>query len=113
MDKLTELAMLFKRCENPNNFDISTAVVISEYPVVLKMSDAVFLSKEYENLEISATLLKDYERKFVLDGINQASNSFAATLKASENDFKIGDSLIVVPMADGEVWYALCRLGVL
>lgn len=84
MKNLTELATFFKERDNKDFFGIQTAEVISINPIVMKLSEKVFLSNEYENLKI------------------------AEGLTASQ----VGDELIVIPTLKGDLWYAVAKLGV-
>ena len=119
MDKLSELAMHFKNRDNPTSFDISTALVVSINPIILKLSEKVFLSAEYNNLVISAHMLEGYKRKIDFTGISGGKTSIAGS-PSHEHDIvslkgevtfydgiKIGDEIIVVPISNGAMWYAI------
>lgn len=84
MKNLTELATFFKERDNKDFFGIQTAEVISINPIVMKLSEKVFLSKEYENLKIA-------------EGLTVS---------------QVGDELIVIPTLKGDLWYAIAKLGV-
>lgn len=80
-DGITELAMLLKQRDNPKGFEVSIATVIQSRPLQLKLSDKIFLGKEYNNLIVSSTLYT--------------------------NAPEINDSIIVLPMQNGSLWYAI------
>lgn len=88
MDKVTELAMLFRDRDNLENFQISTAVLINKSPIVLKLSETVFLSKEYENLILSETIHN----------------------KIIDINTNVGTEVIVVPISSGSMWYAIDKV---
>lgn len=128
-DRITELALLLKERDNPQSFDITTAIVIESEPLTLKTGNKIFLSKEYNNLVISASLLKNYsfnadfthvsgQTTAVNDGGEGASThlhdlqNFKATVRIRDNIFNVGDLIIVVPIADGNLWYAIDKVGV-
>ena len=85
MDKITELAIMFKERDNIAPYDITTAKLISKAPLVLKLSEKLFLSKEYGNLILSETIYN----KILLDTTN------------------IGIEIIVIPLVNGSMWYAI------
>jgi len=124
VDKLTEMAMMFKQRDNIVLYEITTAKVISIDPVVFKLSDKIFLSKEYNNLILSASIFKNYTRKIkvenlvsetdsVSDGGDGASShkhnltTFNGDLSYIEDGFKMGDEIIVIPLGNGSLWYAI------
>ena len=88
MDKLTELALMFKERDNTPPYDITTAKLISKSPLVLKLSEKLFLSKEYENLVLSETVYN----KILLDTTS------------------IGIEIIVIPLGNGSLWYAIDKV---
>lgn len=81
-DKLTELAILFKERDNSKGFDISTAIVVSTTPLVLKMSEKIFLSKEYNNL----------------------------VLTTATSNLNLSDEVLVCPIFNGQIWYAIDKV---
>ena len=127
VDKVTELAQLFKARDNPSLYEITTATVISISPVVFKISDKVFLSKEYNNLVLSASIFKDYTRKIKIENLVSETDSVSdggtgasshkhnlvkleGDLKYAEEGFKKGDEILVIPISNGEMWYAIDKV---
>ena len=74
-DKLTELAMLFKARDNPKNYEPCIGVVVQESPLVLKVEDKLFLSKEYNNVVWSSEILAGYKREFVIEVLPEDSEN--------------------------------------
>ena len=88
MDKLTEFAHMFKARDNIQGYEVTTATLINKNPITLKLGEKVFLSKEYKNLILTETI---YNK--VLD-INTS----------------IGIEIMVVPLDNGEMWYAIDKV---
>jgi len=88
VDKLTEMAMMFKQRDNIAPYDITTAKLISKTPLVLKLSEKLFLSKDYKNLILTETVYN----KILLDTTN------------------IGAEIIVIPLGNGSLWYAIDKV---
>lgn len=127
MDMITELAHLFKARDNVEPYDITTATVISISPVVFKLSDKIFLSAEYKNLVLSASIFKDYTRKVKIENLVSETNTvndggtgstshkhnlmtLDGTLKYVGEGFKVGDEILVIPIGNGEMWYAIDKV---
>ena len=88
MDKITELALLFKARDNISPFETTTAILIDKNPITLKLSEKVFLSKEYSNLILTETIYK----------------------KIQLTDTNIGTEIMVIPLSNGGMWYAIDKV---
>jgi len=88
MDKLTEFALLFKARDNVQVFETTTATLISKNPIVLRLADKLFLSKEYSNLILTETIYT----------------------KIQDSSVGLNSEILVVPIADGEMWYAIDKV---
>lgn len=82
VDQISEMAKLFKERDNLTPFAPCVAVLIQSSPMVLKISDKIFLSKEYENLMVSKPL----------------------SIRLQTEQIK---NVLVVPSGDGNTWYAI------
>lgn len=82
VDQITTLAKLFKERDNLTPFSPCVASLIQSNPVVLKISDTLFLSKEYENLMILKPL----------------------SIRLQTEQIK---NVLVVPSGNGDMWYAV------
>ena len=111
VDKITELAQLFKARDNPSSYEITTAKVISISPIVFKISDKIFLSKEYGNLVMSASMFKS-TRKIKIENITSSPTitSIEGELSYTEDAFKENDEILVIPISNGEMWYAIDKV---
>jgi len=111
VDKITELAQLFKARDNPSLYEITTATVVSISPVVFKISDKIFLSKEYNNLILSASMFKN-TRKIKIENIvsSPTITSLEGELNYTEDTFKENDEILVIPIGNGEMWYAIDKV---
>ena len=111
VDKITELAQLFKARDNPSLYEITTATVVSISPVVFKISDKIFLSKEYNNLILSASMFKS-TRKIKIENIVSSPiiTSIEGELNYTEDTFKENDEILVIPIGNGEMWYAIDKV---
>lgn len=123
-DKLSELAMLFKERDNPQNFEPCIGVVVQESPLVLKVEDKLFLSKEYNNVVWSSEILAGYKREFVVDTVSGVTGTRSggggdASFAGHDHEYKapitgsiqwtdgpkVGDKYIVIPISNGSMWY--------
>lgn len=87
MDNLTELASLFAERNNIKSYEPCLAKIISKSPIVLKIYDKIFLSSEYNNLKLTQELK---------DKINNVNNLV-----------NINDDILVIPISNGNMWYAI------
>jgi len=125
-DKLTQFASLFKDRDNPSPFQPGTAFVVKESPLVLKMENNVFLSAEYNNVVWSKSILAGYKRDFLISPIygdteTAAGGSGYAQYESHAHAYKapmtgtimwtdspkVGDEYIVIPIANGNMWYVI------
>lgn len=88
VDKMTEFAELFKARDNPSPYEITTAILISKNPLTLKLSEKVFLSKEYSNLILTENIYN----------------------KIQDINTTIGTEIMVGPISNGEMWYAIDKV---
>ena len=88
MDKLTEFALLFKARDNVDTFGVTTATLISKSPIVLRLADKLFLSKEYSNLILTDNIYK----------------------KIQDSSVGLNSEILVVPISNGEMWYAIDKV---
>lgn len=82
IDQVSEMAKLFKERDNLTPFAPCVAVLIQSNPIILKISDKLFLSKEYENLMVLKPL----------------------SIRLQTEQIK---NILVVPSSDGNTWYAI------
>jgi hypothetical protein len=85
VDGISELAKMLKERENKNFQGITRGKVISPSPIVIKLGDKIILSTAKSNLIISETIKNKV--------LNAALNA--------------GDEIILIPTADGQVFYAI------
>lgn len=128
-DKVTEFAMLFKERENPQTHQPCTAVVVNESPLVLKVENRLFLSKEYNNVCWSKSILAGYKRDFLIDPVNgdtanKSGGTGMAEFASHSHDYKapitgsitwtdnpkVGDEYIVIPISNGSMWYVFDKV---
>jgi len=88
MDKLTEFAHMFKARDNVQGYEITTATLISKNPIVLKLAEKIFLSKEYKNLVLTETIYNKIQ--------NVSTNT--------------GIEILVIPLGNGNMWYAIDKV---
>ena len=88
MDKITELAHLFKARDNIKGYDITTATLINKNPITLKLAEKVFLSKAYSNLILTETIYNKIQ--------NVSTNT--------------GIEILVIPLGNGNMWYAIDKV---
>lgn len=115
LQSISILAKMLKDRDNPQNFDIASAIVTKENPLEFKTADGIFISKQYNNMLISQSVLKGYRRKFIIDnvtGITETSQAHTHNLKANitgeivwDDNPKLGDEYIVIPLSSGSLWY--------
>jgi len=88
VDKITELAYMFKNRDNIAPYEVTTATLINKNPITLKLSEKIFLSKEYKNLILTETVYN----------------------KIQNVDMSIGIEILVIPIGNGEMWYAIDKV---
>ena len=88
MDKLTEFALLFKARDNVQAFETTTATLISKNPIVLRLADKLFLSKDYSNLILTENIYN----------------------KIQDSSVGLNSEILVVPISNGEMWYAIDKV---
>jgi len=128
-DKLTELAGLFKERDNPSPFQIGTAFVVQESPLVLKTEDSVFISANYNNVVWSKSILSGYKRDFLINPVYgvtdvRSGGSGDSEFASHDHDYKAditgsitwtdnpknGDEYIVIPIHNGNMWYVFDKV---
>jgi len=88
LDKLTEFALLFKARDNVQVFETTTATLISKNPIVLRLADKLFLSKDYSNLILTENIYN----------------------KIQDSSVGLSSEILVVPISNGEMWYAIDKV---
>lgn len=127
-DMITDFAMLFKERENPQTHQPCTAVVVSESPLVLKVEDRLFLSKEYNNVCWSKSILAGYKRDFLINPVSGETKDTGTNIPSPvpnhTHDYKspitgsitwtdnpkVGDEYIVIPISNGSMWYVFDKV---
>ncbi len=106
MDSITKLAEIIKKRDNKEIFYIDTAKVININPLKLKLKNKIFLSEDYNNLKISDVLDKKIQESIVAKVTVQSVEYNCYSIP----NVKINDEIIVVPISDGNLWYAIDKV---
>ena len=85
MDGVSRLAALLKDRENVENFNISTVTLISKSPVSFRVSDKLFINKEYGNMVLSSSVSEYVSRETTVSG----------------------EVFIAIPTPDGNTWFVI------
>jgi len=79
---------MFKARDNIQGYEVTTATLINKNPITLKLGEKVFLSKEYKNLILTETI---YNKIMDINTVN-------------------GIEILVLPLANGQMWYAIDKV---
>lgn len=128
-DKITKLAQMLRSRDNPTPFEIGTAIVVKESPLVLKSEDSIFISSAYNNVVWSKSILAGYKRSFLIDRVNGVTGTRSggggdSAYAAHDHNYKapitgdiqwtdnpkIGDEYIVIPINNGNMWYVFDKV---
>jgi hypothetical protein len=85
MDGITEFAKMLKERENKINPGVTTGEVITTSPIVIRLGEKIILSAAKSNLVISD----------------------AIKTKVLTDKLSAGDEVILIPTADGQVFFAI------
>ena len=84
-DSIVRIANLFKQRDNPNNFNITTGVLISKSPIQFRVNDKFIVSNQEGNMIITKNTYN-----YIISHVNP-----------------LGLRFIIIPTPDGSTWYVL------
>lgn len=117
-DGLTELAMMFKSNEPKTTPSMTTGFVIASPPEPqIRLNDVIVLDKE--NLIFAASIVEGYERRLKFTDTDCGTTTVASqhnhgiatinvdTFAQWTDTIKPGDEVILMPVADGQLYFVL------